>query len=94
MESFGTIASFTDENPMRPSEDWMDPPRYIQCLTSRTEGGTQVVLGPSADPEARLPESHHHPSRKVEVMCSVLAALRSEVEHGSRLPEERNTPRR
>ena len=57
MESFGTIASFTDENPMRPSEDWMDPPRYIQCLTSRTEGGTQVVLGPSADVEARLQQA-------------------------------------
>ena len=79
LESFGTIASFTDENPMSASEGWMDQPDSVQWPTSRTEGGAQVVLGPSADPEARLPMSHHHPSRKVGVMRSVLAALRSEV---------------
>jgi len=43
------------------SEGWMPQFLTIDSSTSRTEGGTQVVLGPSADPEARLPRSHITP---------------------------------
>ncbi len=41
-----------------------------------------MVLGPSAEPEARLPRSHIARVNRRGRCFSVLAALRSEVEHG------------
>lgn len=58
----------------------------IRLIVSLPEGGTQVVLGPSAAQEDRLLEQSTGVMQHAwPLYFSMLAALRFEVEHGDRL---------